>query len=1269
MNKIYKVIWDPILNINIVAGEFSRSKGKKSSKSALVGGLLGAVALSFSPVESAQAYTAGGGATPDADGVAIGTNTTAGAAATVPGGAIGTGNTDINGTKVSSVSIGETATSDSGSVAIGDHANALNTGTSTGISVAIGPYSSATKGGSIAVGAAALANGQNSVALGIGTETSVDGDVAIGSSAYAGDGGKGNTAVGNWSKAVSGSAAAFGDLSNALAAKSTAVGYKSTATAEDSLAMGSQSIAAAANAVAAGLKSSANATDAVALGANSVASVVGSVALGANSVTSNAIATESATINGKTYHFAGTTPYSTVSVGGKGSERTVSNVAAGRVSSTSTDAVNGSQLNATNLALNSLSDTSVQYDADKDGNLNLNSITLKGTTYNSQNGSGGTTITNVARGVNDSDAVNMSQLNDVNSGIADINTTITNLAGNTDTTYIETHGSGTRYSRTNETGLAESDSTASGKGSTAVGYNATSAGENSLALGNAATATNTGDVALGAGSTTAAAVATTSATIKGATYNFAGTAPVSTVSVGSAGKERTITNVAAGRLSATSTDAVNGSQLNATNLALNSLSDTSVQYDADKDGNLNLNSITLKGTTYNSQNGSGGTTITNVARGVNDSDAVNMSQLNDVNGDIADINTTITNLAGNTDTTYIDAHGSGTRYTRTNATGLAESDSTASGKGSTAVGYNATSAGENSLALGNAATATNAGDVALGAGSTTAAAVATTSAVINGVTYNFAGTAPVSTVSVGSAGKERTITNVAAGRLSATSTDAVNGSQLYATNTAVSNLTQSTIQYNTNTDGSTNYDSIVLNGDTYNSNTKEGGTTISNVAYGVNDSDAVNVQQLNEATSNIYNSGVKYFHSTSELADAVASGADSVAVGPQASAKGASSIAMGNNAESVGANSTAIGAGAKATNANDVALGSNSVTEAAVATTGVTIRGQEYSFAGTAPTSTVSVGSAGNERTITNVAAGRISATSTDAVNGSQLYATNQAIENITASVSDISASAVQYNTLADGSVDYNTLVLGGDTYGNATNTGGTTIANVANGVNASDAVNKYQLDQVSESVVTLAEGKAGMFQVNNTSNLATPVLTGADTTAVGAGTNVSGNSSVAVGSGSTASHNNAVALGANSSTDRDNSVSVGSAGNERQITNVAAGTKSTDAVNVAQMKDAVSDSYQYTNNKFGDLKNMINDQKDKLSAGIAGAMAMAGLPQPYSAGASMFSMSGGTYQGESAVAFGVSTISDNGKWVSKLSGSTNSQGDYGAAIGVGYQW
>ncbi|MBO3278329.1 hypothetical protein JFY56_24235, partial [Pseudomonas sp. Milli4] len=86
------------------------------------------------------------------------------------------------------------------------------------------------------------------------------------------------------------------------------------------------------------------------------------------------------------------------------------------------------------------------------------------------------------------------------------------------------------------------------------------------------------------------------------------------------------------------------------------------------------------------------------------------------------------------------------------------------------------------IAIGKGATAATANSVALGDGATTAAAVGTASAKIADTTYNFAGAVPTGTVSVGKAGAERTLTNVAAGRLSATSTDAVNGSQLFATN-------------------------------------------------------------------------------------------------------------------------------------------------------------------------------------------------------------------------------------------------------------------------------------------------------------------------------------------------------------------------------------------------------------------------------------------------------------------------------------------------------
>ena len=112
-------------------------------------------------------------------------------------------------------------------------------------------------------------------------------------------------------------------------------------------------------------------------------------------------------------------------------------------------------------------------------------------------------------------------------------------------------------------------------------------------------------------------------------------------------------------------------------------------------------------------------------------------------------------------------------------------NSTASADGAMILGSSASVTGKNGVALGNNTKVANENAVAIGNGSETAAAVATPSATINGVAHNFAGVNPASTVSVGKAGSERTITNVAAGRISATSTDAINGSQLYAVTSEV----------------------------------------------------------------------------------------------------------------------------------------------------------------------------------------------------------------------------------------------------------------------------------------------------------------------------------------------------------------------------------------------------------------------------------------------------------------------------------------------------
>ena len=108
------------------------------------------------------------------------------------------------------------------------------------------------------------------------------------------------------------------------------------------------------------------------------------------------------------------------------------------------------------------------------------------------------------------------------------------------------------------------------------------------------------------------------------------------------------------------------------------------------------------------------------------------------------------------------------------------SNSNVSADGAMVLGNNASVTAKNAVALGNNTKVDNESAVALGTGSETAAAVATPSATINGAVHNFAGINPASTVSVGKAGMERTVTNVAAGRISATSTDAINGSQLHA---------------------------------------------------------------------------------------------------------------------------------------------------------------------------------------------------------------------------------------------------------------------------------------------------------------------------------------------------------------------------------------------------------------------------------------------------------------------------------------------------------
>ncbi|MGF6259140.1 autotransporter adhesin [Paraburkholderia youngii] len=756
-----------------------------------------------------------------------------------------------------------------------------------------------------------------------------------------------------------------------------------------------------------------------------------------------------------------------------------------------------------------------------------------------------------------------------------------------------------------------------------------------------------------------------------------------------------------------------------------------VNFDLARD--LKVDSVTMGDTVVNNdgltiKNGpsittggidAGGKTITNVAEGVNPGDAVNMAQLTETNTNVTNLGDQVTTIGDQVTSIgeqVTNVYEKGTKYFHANSTGA---DSSA--------------LGEDSVAIGMGAVSNNANDVALGAGSMTAAAVGTAGATIGGTAYAFAGANPTSTVSVGSVGNERTITNVAAGRLSATSTDAVNGSQLYATNQQVDQLSEDirngagsgtdplAVHYDDSSKGA-----ITLGDGIH-------GTKVTNVAEGELSStstDAVNGSQLHatnqqvdqntksitnlgDQLTNVYESGTKYFHANSTGADSSALGEDSVA----------------------------IGMGAVSNNANDVALGAGSTTSAAVGTSGATIGGTAYAFAGANPTSTVSVGSEGSERTVTNVAAGRLSATSTDAVNGSQLYATNQALDQIGSKITNLDQGAVKYD-IVDGTVNYNSVTLGG-----GRSSGPVVLTNVAAGSSTYDAVNYGQLQALQNEVTNVNsrvtniennggwEGNGGSgsnpyFNATDTSsddsavvNVAAPgtgagsttagsgaVATGDNGTAVGSNANAS-DSAVAIGSGAAASSgavavgqgaqataSSSVALGQDSVADRENTVSVGSAGRQRQVTNVAAGSQATDAVNVSQLTTVVDGlgggasidpttgavtgpSYQLSGGTYSNVGDALSGLDDRMNAadqaindlargaysGIAAATALTMIPDVDKDKTLSIGIGGGTYKGYQAVAIGgTARITQN---IKMKAGVGLSSGGTTVGVGASYQW
>ncbi|CAB3707683.1 hypothetical protein LMG3431_05802 [Achromobacter pestifer] len=998
-----------------------------------------------------------------------------------------------------------------------------------------------------------------------------------------------------------------------------------------------------------GTDSQAIGQDSVAIGMGAVASHDGSVALGAGSIATGA------TLSNEAYLVGGQAT-GEVNVG----ERRITGLSAGAEDS---DAVNVAQLKQ--VATDSTADA-VKYD-----NSTHNTVTMTGDTYNSTTKTGGTKITNVARGEADSDAVNMSQLNETNTTVSTVDnrvTSVDNRVTSVDNRVTTVEGDvttiGDRIENVYNTGTKYFHANSTGTDSQAIG-------QDSVAIGMGAVASHDGSVALGAGSIA------TGATLSNEAYLVGGQA-TGEVNVG----ERRITGLSAG---AEDSDAVNVAQLK--QVATDSTADA-VKYD-----NSTHNTVTMTGDTYNSTTKTGGTKITNVARGEADSDAVNMSQLNETNTTVSTVDNRVTSVDNRVtsvdnrvttvegDVTTIgdrieNVYNTGTKYFHANSTGT---DSQA--------------IGQDSVAIGMGAVASHDGSVALGAGSIA------TGATLGNEAYLVGGQA-TGEVNVGN----RRITGLSAG---AEDSDAVNVAQLKQVAT---DSTADSVKYDNST-----HNTVTLSGDTYNSTTKTGGTRITNVAAAVDGSDAVNLDQLEGGKTRYYS-----------VNDGGVVGANYANDG----ATGNNSLAAGVAAGSSGAQSVALGFNAKAYSSQSVALGANSIANASLVA-GAYNPNPLFTLAGLTPIGEVSVGSVSQERRITNVAAGSadtdavnvsqlrsavsaipttptvndravkydgaagspknkitlegavstdggktggttitnvsqgvLSKTSTDAVNGSQLFETNQKVENIDGRVTNIENKFIEnMNDLENGSryfkadgtnTDADKATVQAGTNGVASGANANVTAN--NGV----AIGNSAVSSAEEAVAVGANAKASSAGATATGSGAR--ASGKKSVAVGQNANASANNAVAVGAGAQASHANSVALGTDSVTSRDNSVSVGYAGGERQITNVAAGTAPTDGVNVSQLNDAKNDVINYTNGKLSNLRNDAN-------AGTASAMAMAALPQATLPGKGMVAIGGGTYGGQSGMAVGVSGMSESGKWVFKANATTNTRGNVGAGVGVGFHW
>ena len=372
MNRIFKVIWSRTKGCYVVVAETAKNMSKRSTMTSVFAKISGSVIATalfmsmMSPmIVHGSTIVQGAGAQAKNGTVAMGDNSTALADNSV---ALGTGATVTktnrnNVGNVQGVAIGRNATVEvNNGVAIG---NATKVASLNGFALGNTSWAGYDEAGNYvgadndqAFGTNARAWGGSSMAFGNNAKAAAGGAVAMGNGSQAR--GKWAVAIGNNAQAKGEGSRALGVNSYAVGLNSIAMGWESNAREDSSIAIGTDSDSVQKNSIAIGNRAVSNAEDSVTLGRNTTVNKNHnrSVALGTNSATADTHSTPNQLVNGLWYkNLAGGTADSTVSIGNDTVKRTITNVAAGRMNPSSTDAINGSQLYAVANSLGNLATT------------------------------------------------------------------------------------------------------------------------------------------------------------------------------------------------------------------------------------------------------------------------------------------------------------------------------------------------------------------------------------------------------------------------------------------------------------------------------------------------------------------------------------------------------------------------------------------------------------------------------------------------------------------------------------------------------------------------------------------------------------------------------------------------------------------------------------------------------------------------------------------------------------------------------------------------